>query len=148
MEQKLSELSSLYNELLEMCEDSQIASQDQLEEIRKLLEKARGRKEVIEKEKVDLDNQWSQVSRRREELLNKYKDVSSSAVVDRFCVEGLKKMMEKIPVIMDLSRNLTNPLLLSVELVKGLVFLIKLIDDFKNKKASESNLEIRKFLSE
>ncbi|XP_072436275.1 uncharacterized protein [Chiloscyllium punctatum] len=148
VEQKLSELSSLYNELLKMCEDSQIASQDQLEEIRKLLEKGRERKEAIEEEKVDLDNKWSEVSRRREELFNQYKDVSSSAVVDRFCVEGLKKMMEKIPEIMDFLSNLSNPLLLAVELVKGLVFLIKLIDDFKNKEASESNLEIRKFLSE
>ncbi|XP_060687169.1 polyamine-modulated factor 1-binding protein 1-like [Hemiscyllium ocellatum] len=148
VEQRLSELSGLYNELLEMCEASQIASQDQLGEIRKLLEKNRERKKAIEQEKIDLDKKWSEVSQEHEQLLNKYNDVSSSAQVDEFCEEGLKKMMVMIPEIMDLLSNLSNPLQLAVMLAKGLMFLITLINNFKNKKASESNLEISEFLSE
>ncbi|XP_043551157.1 myosin-2 heavy chain, non muscle-like [Chiloscyllium plagiosum] len=148
VEQKLSELSNLYNELWEMCEASQIASQDQMEKIRELLEKAREGKDAIEKEKVDLDNKWSEVSQRHEELLNQYNDVSSSAHVDEFCEQGLKKMMEMIPEIMDLLSNLSSPLQLAVMLGKGLMFLKTLIADLKNKDPSKSNLEITKFLSE
>ncbi|XP_059504823.1 uncharacterized protein LOC132205996 [Stegostoma tigrinum] len=147
VEQKLFSLSGLYCELLERCADSQIASQDKLEEIREFLGKASERNMAIKKAKSELDNEWSQVSQGREEVLNKYADVSSSAHVDEFCVEGLKKMKEMLPEIVDFFSKVTNPVQLAVELGKGLVFLTKLIADLSGKGSSESNLEISKFLS-
>ncbi|XP_041038946.1 TATA element modulatory factor-like [Carcharodon carcharias] len=143
---ELSNLSDLFSELLEMCAASQIASQDKLEEVRKTLEETKQRNELIEKEKEDLDKEWNEVSQKRQELRNEYTDVNSSAFVDELCLEGLKKMKELLPKIIELASRLTNPIMSLEELRKGVMFLIELSAQLSSKEFSESNTEINNFL--
>ncbi|XP_067881666.1 putative leucine-rich repeat-containing protein DDB_G0290503 [Heterodontus francisci] len=143
---ELSSLSELFSELLENCEASQIASQDKLGEVRKILEETQQRNESIEKEKRDLENEWIEVSQKREALNNEYADVSSSTLIDQFCVEELEQLKNLLPKIVDLFSNVTNPVNLAVELGKGLMFLVRLVSELSSKESSESNAEVSNLL--
>uniref|UniRef100_UPI00398EB850 methyl-accepting chemotaxis protein 3-like n=1 Tax=Pristiophorus japonicus TaxID=55135 RepID=UPI00398EB850 len=146
VEQELANLSELLTELLETCAASQSTSEETLQEVRKVLLETEQRNEAVEEAKNNSQKEWIEVSQKREELLNEYNDVRANALIDQISLEALKQMKGLLPKIVSLLTNVASPVLLVVELGKGLMFLVHLVAELRTKESSESNPEVSSFL--
>ncbi|XP_078085465.1 uncharacterized protein LOC144504253 [Mustelus asterias] len=119
----LSDLTDLVSKLLNMCEASQTSSQEEVNEIRKTLKENKERYESVKVEKENVYKDWEQISQKREKISTELASINSGAFIDELCAEAVKQL---IPKIVDLVTKVTNPAVLTMELLEGLKSLLNL----------------------
>ncbi|XP_032880989.1 uncharacterized protein LOC116975836 [Amblyraja radiata] len=126
------------SQLLERAAASQKCSQEQLQEVQRALDTSRESSKSIEEDKAALEEDWAKVSQEREKIRDALNDIKSRAFTETLAEEVLSELKERLPQVLDLARNVSNPAALASELVRAAKFVINEITALKNKDPSSA----------